>query len=309
MGKSVLIITYYYKHKNAMASVRPIKLAKYFKKVGPDVTVLTSNQKDTWTKEYIKPVADPRITEIYATENRRWAFIKKYLSHRGRVGQKRIANSGSAVQTDSKAASGLAAVKARIKKTVSWLFYFNLAKQEDICMYKGLKAEIKRQKLKDFDAVIATYPTYGAFLTGIWMKKTGRCKQFIADFRDPLYNPGFRNKKTEANYDLRCLKKTLRAADKVVCVSNGIADGIKAEFPGYKKPIRVITNGFDPDDAQIAKANKHNDGKTHFVYTGTLYHGKRCVNMLCEAIKLLEADKGVKPMNLSLSMPDRTATK
>lgn len=48
--KKILILTYYYKHKNAMASVRAIKLAKYFSKQGYEVSVLTSSQIDTWTK-------------------------------------------------------------------------------------------------------------------------------------------------------------------------------------------------------------------------------------------------------------------
>ena len=65
-----------------------------------------------------------------------------------------------------------------------------MEEQEDICMFKGLKAEYKRHHFEQFDAVIATYPTYGAFMMGMWMKKHRKCKRLIADFRDPLYNPG-----------------------------------------------------------------------------------------------------------------------
>ena len=94
--KKILIVTYYYKHKNAMASVRAIKLAKYFARQGHEVTVLTSNQKDTWTKSYCDPVADESIREIYAPEVSRWSKISAYLSHRHQVGQQKLAQaSGS----------------------------------------------------------------------------------------------------------------------------------------------------------------------------------------------------------------------
>ena len=155
-------------------------------------------------------------------------------------------------------------------------------------MFLGLKKAFLAQNLPQYDTVIATYPTYGAFLMGMWMKKHGHCKQLIADFRDPLYNPGFRNKKQEAEYDLHCLQKIVKAADRIVCVSKGIADGIAQAVPDCKKPIDVITNGFDPDDvAQNDIDVTFDKEKLHFVYTGTLYHGKRCVDMLASVLKEL----------------------
>lgn len=288
--KKILIITYYYKHKNAMASVRAIKLAKYFAKLGHDVTVLTSEQIDTWTKNYLMPVPDESITEVYAPQVRRWSVIRKYLKHRHNAGTAKIEKQKTAAdQTEGQnvfpAKQGL---KTKLRGYLSWQFYFNLAKQEDICMFKGLKEEYQRRRLPKFDTVIATYPTYGAFLMGIWLKRHERCEQLIADFRDPLYNPGFRDRKQEADYDRKCLDNILSAADKVVCVSKGIADGITQEFPDFSRPIEIITNGFDPDDvSQNAVAVEFDKSKINFVYTGTLYHGKRCVDMLANTLKEL----------------------
>ncbi len=285
----ILLISYYYKHKNAMASVRAIKLAKYFAKQGHDVTVLTSNQKDTWTKSYNEPVADESIKEIYAPEVSRWTKINGYLGHRKKMGAERVAkasqNEGS---TQPKSAPTKKSFKAQLRSFLVWLFYFTIAKQEDVCMYKGLVAEAKRQNLKGYDVVISTYPTYGAFLTGIWFKKKGYCKQLIADFRDPLYNPGFRDKKAEANYDKKCLRNIVKYADKIVCVSQGIADGITNEIPNLKKPVELITNGYDPEDVSQNTIDVDFDkSKINFVYTGALYHGKRCVDMLGTVLREL----------------------
>lgn len=289
--KRILILTYYYKQKNAMASVRSIKLSKYLSRLGYDVTVLTSLQKDTWTKDYIKPVPDQKITEVYAPQVTRWTIIQKFINHRKKVGNNRADNRTNTKQNfEIQSGKKKISLKTKITKKIKWFFYFNLAKQEDICMFHGLKREIKRNNMREYDVVISTYPTYGAFQTGIWMKKTNRCKKFISDFRDPLYNPGFRNTKIELKYDLKCLKNVIKYSDCIVCVSNGIADGIKESGLKFNKAISIITNGFDPDDIELRNRSLFEDELIHFVYTGTLYHGKRCVNMLCIALKKLVDD-------------------
>lgn len=290
--KKVLILTYYYKHKNAMASVRPIKLAKYLANQGYEVTVLTSDQKDTWTKQYLTPVPNSSIQELYAPQIWRWTKIREYLDYRKQAGQTRMVSQAEKCMSSCDPAVQLSlkknSLKRQLKGYMSWQFYFNLAKQEDICMFKGLKKEYQRRGCPEFDTVIATYPAYGAFLMGIWLRKHGYCKQLIADFRDPLYNPGFRNRKQEADYDKNCLSNILEAADQVVCVSKGIADGITREFHEFNKPIHIITNGYDPDD--VGENNimvDYDKSKLHFVYTGTLYHGKRCMDMLAQVLREL----------------------
>ena len=285
----VLIISYYYKHKNAMASVRAIKLAKYLSRGGCDVSVLTSNQVDTWTKSYQTPVPDPVVTEVYAPQVKRWSYIRSFLDHRKKQGVAKMQAAANAPKKNAQVVSSKKqSLKGKIIGFVKWLFYFNLAKQEDICMFLGMKKAFLAEKMPKYDAVIATYPTYGAFLMGMWMKKHGYCKQLIADFRDPLYNPGFRDKRQEADYDLNCLKRIVGSADRMVCVSKGIADGIRQAFPNCNKPIDVITNGFDPEDvAQNDTQVDFSKDKLHFVYTGTLYHGKRCVDMLADVLREL----------------------
>lgn len=283
----ILLITYYYKHKNAMASVRPTKLAKYLSRQGHSVTVLTSNQIDTWTKSYLEPVKDEVIEEYYAPEIKRWSLIRKYLADRKSRGAARLSAQSTQAKSEATAVSKRS-FKARVKSYLSWLFYFNVAKQEDICMFRGMKREYLKNIDTHFDVVIPTYPTYGAFMMGMWLKKRGYCDKLVADFRDPLYNPGFRNKKAEARYDEQCLYRIVRASDGIVCVSQGIADGIVKQSPGFDKPISIITNGFDPDDVSESNVEVDFDKtKINFVYAGALYHGKRCVDMLAATLREL----------------------
>lgn len=286
----ILLITYYYKHKNAMASVRAIKLAKYFSMQGHEVTVLTSNQIDTWTKSYLEPEKDDKIVEIYAPQIKRWENIQKFLEKRRQKGLEKLQRKNEAKNTEQETNTppDKKSWTSIIKAYLSWLFYFNIAKQEDICMFEGLKKEFEQSLRTKFDVAIATYPNYGAFMMGMWLKKKGYCKQLIADFRDPLYNPGFRDRKEEANYDKNCLKNIIESADKFVCVSQGIAEGIRELYPKMNKPIRVITNGFDYDDVENSNSNAcFEKKKINFFYAGALYHGKRCVDMLAIVLQEL----------------------
>lgn len=293
--KKILIVTYYYKHKNAMASIRPIKLAKYFSAMGNDVYVLTSKQKDTWTAHYNEVVNDSKIKEMYADEDAKWKIVRKYLDHRGKVGNRKILLSEE--KKDNKSVDSVASghrFRTALKSKLSWLFYFALGRIEDVCMFHGMRRRIKSENIRGFDFVIATYPNYGAFLTGIWLKKKGYCKKFIADFRDPLYNPGFKQERIERRYDLKCLRKTMKYSDKVVCVSNGIADSIKQVMKPIEPDISVITNGYDTDDVYNNNVSvSFDDEKINFVYTGVLYHGKRCVDTLAKVLKRLIEEKKI----------------
>jgi glycosyltransferase involved in cell wall biosynthesis len=84
------------------------------------------------------------------------------------------------------------------------------------------------------------------------------------------------------------LKNVIKHADKIVCVSKGIADGIIELHPKLETPIGIITNGFDRDDVLDSNIPMNFDqSKINFVYAGALYHGKRCVNMLAEILNEL----------------------
>ena len=132
-----------------------------------------------------------------------------------------------------------------------------------------------------------------AFMTGIWLKKNDYCKYLVADFRDPLYNPSFRSRKAELNYDKKCMKKIINYSDFVVGVSQGIIDGI-TENVNKKIKVKVITNGFDSDDVpentKVAIESEEKNIK-HFVYTGAMYGNQRDIKPFFKILNELINDK------------------
>lgn len=287
----ILIITHYYKHKNAMASIRPIKFAKYFVQQGYKVTVLTSLQKDNWCKQELEPVASNNIREIYAPEHRGMYYLGKlyaYMKKRGDAKRNRIIQTNSDTNVSSAVKASSISKLYQLKSWLSWLFYYSCDRFENWCLYKGLVNAAKAEGLKNFDFVIATYPGAGIHEAGEWIKKTHRAKRFIADYRDPAYNPGGRTTAAEIRHDKRVQDDAVYVADAIVCVSNGMADTLVEQYEkGIIPPIYVVHNGFDPADNEIGVKSDIDKQYFNFVYTGALYNGRRTVDMLAKVLKEL----------------------
>ncbi len=312
----ILIISHYYKHKNAMASVRAIKLAKYFSLLGQDVTVLASMQKDNWCKQEVKPEEDKNVREIYAPEYKGMDFLRKINKLAKARGDKKMqrvkeeqakateatcesnADNASEQTTDKKTKENL---KVKVKKFISWLYYYSCDRLENRFLYLGFVQEIKRSELNNFDCVIATYPGAGAHRAGVWMKKHKKTKSFIADYRDPAYNPGGRGNKIEAAHDKRIQDMAVRSADCIVCVSKGMAQTLKGQYAKERiSPVKVINNGFDLDDNAFENLNLLPKDKFNFVYTGALYNGRRSVEMLGKVLAELAYEGSIKKEMLAL---------
>jgi len=115
---------------------------------------------------------------------------------------------------------------------------------------------------------------------------------WIADLRDlwtqnPYSNHCAPRRLAERNLELRTLGK----ASALVTVSEPLAGDLSRLHA--HKPVYVITNGFDPEDAHFDHP-KLTD-KFTITYTGVLYDGKRDPSMLFEALKNLISDGVIDP--------------
>lgn len=299
----ILIISHYYKHKNAMASVRPIKLAKYFSCSGHDVTVLTSLQKDNWCKQELTPIPSDHITEIYAEAHAGMRFLEKIYNVLKRRGQKKALKAADS-QNGSVcgATQSHAGLKKRIKSVLSWAFYYSSDRLENYFLAKGLKKAAQIHNLSDFDVVIATYPGAGVHKAGEWFKKKRRTKFYIADYRDPAYNPGARTNKIELRHDRHVQDMAVKYSDGIVCVSNGMAESLLQQYSKSKlPPVFVVNNGFDPEDNTNSIPANLNRKKFNFVYTGALYQGRRTVEMLAPILKRLINENTISRDELAIN--------
>ncbi|HOV81912.1 MAG TPA: glycosyltransferase [Methanothrix sp.] len=115
---------------------------------------------------------------------------------------------------------------------------------------------------------------------------------WIADLRDlwtqnPYSNHCALRRFAEKRLELRTLGK----ASALVTVSKPLADDLSRLH--IHKPVYVITNGFDPEDACFDPPELTE--KFTITYTGALYDGKRDPLMLFEALRNLITDGIIDP--------------
>lgn len=288
-----------------MASIRPIKLAKYFSAEGHDVTVLTSLQKDNWCKQELIPVPSANITEIYAAPHVGMKYLSKIYDILKKHAQKKVQKAQVSNDTSFGEASQQAIAPKKISKLkpfLSWLFYYSSDRLENYFLAEGLIKAAKNHKLRDFDVVIATYPGAGVHKAGEWFKKRNRTNVFIADYRDPAYNPGARTNKIELRHDKRVQDSAIKCSDGIVCVSNGMAESISEQYDATSlPPIFVVNNGFDSEDNVNSTPANLNRNKFNFVYTGALYQGRRTVEMLAPILRQLIDEGAISSDELAIN--------
>src|SRR5262249_55154642 len=122
-----------------------------------------------------------------------------------------------------------------------------------------------------WDVVVGSGGPPAAHLAALGIKQAGRARRGVADFRDlrtghHIYGGLFPFTLIERRRE----RRVLAAADRLVTVSPGLADRLRAKSG---KPVDVIYNGYDPEsfaglDPEPAFPK---DGRVRLVYTGTVY--------------------------------------
>ena len=144
------------------------------------------------------------------------------------------------------------------------------------------------------DAIVSTGPPHSMHMIALGIKeKLGI--PWLADFRDPWTNIDFYDKlmltdRSDKNHR-RMEMKVLQHADKIVTVSYNWAKDFETIC---KKPIEIVTNGFDPDDFKHLNYQKQN--KFQIVHLGSMNQDRNPENLWKALSELCEEDQLFKSM-------------
>jgi glycosyltransferase involved in cell wall biosynthesis len=136
------------------------------------------------------------------------------------------------------------------------------------------------------DCVLTTAPARSAHLIGLALARRGL--PWVADFRD-----GWRFEDQRPGWALPGLDRAdaaleravARTADACVGVTRPIADDLRDRLGAGAE---TITNGFDPDDPDVAAPAAPRDGGPHtLVHTGSLAYGGRDPAPVVDAVRRL----------------------
>jgi len=260
--KKVLIIAYHFPPRPAVASRRPLGLARYLPEFGWEVVVLTAALPG-------KP--DPHYEVIETQYHDCLGFGKKLFrldSQSPLIGQ--VKNKLNVKSERSPLDFILATVGGIIA-------YPDPQKGWQRFAVEAGKDILRQQNIK---AIISTSPPETSHIIAKRLKDEFKIP-WVADFRDLwtqnyyyLYGP--LRKVIERRLELN----TLSSADMLVAVSQPTADDLHSLH--RQKPVHSIPNGFDPAEINTTPGNLTD--KFTITYTGNLYPSKQSPEPLFAAL-------------------------
>ncbi|MBZ6006060.1 hypothetical protein K1514_09180 [Paraclostridium bifermentans] len=296
--KNILIVSYFFAPANMMGAVRGTKLAKYFSRLGYNVTVICSKdnkllfmpidvKEDVNLKKDIENIECIRIGHSYAYQ--KIAFILYKIN-------KKIFPKGTIQDNnnDKKNNNKSNTLKKFLKNSIHLLTYLTTLGQDMDYKSQVLKS-IKKEKINihSYDVVISTYGPLGSHLVGEAIKKIVPDINWICDFRDPMVLNSEENIQNKISRYIQ--SKMCKKANYITAVSNGNLEMITEGK--YKEKSFTITNGYDMEDIKLTKNNLELK-KLSFVYTGTTYAGKRDLSPIFKSIRELINEKKIDKNNI-----------
>ncbi|HYV16963.1 MAG TPA: glycosyltransferase [Conexibacter sp.] len=264
-GRRILLVAYYYPPLNSIGARRPYALAKWLRRRGHDVTVLTSVLSGEAEDDAATRVV--RARDLLATRLN-WRSASRATATGGNEG-------------DWNPDPGIwGSIFVPDVQLVSWMPFA-----------VGIALRLHRQT--PFDAVITTSPTEVVHAVGFALQRRG--VTWVADLRD-----GWRFEAPrpdwplapQRRFDDMLERQTVRRADAVVTVSDPLAEDLRRR---HDVVVETITNGFDPEAAIADEppAAAIDPAKLTLVHTGGL-GGERTLQPLLDAhARLVHEDRAL----------------
>lgn len=257
MKKKVLIITYYWPPSGGSGVQRWLKFAKYLPEFGWQPTIFTPKNPDFNLQD---PSLEKEISEdIQVIKRPIW---EPYSILRWIKGKKDYEPTKILEKKE----------KSILEKLSIWLrANFLIPDPRVFWVNPSVSYLVKLTKTEQFNAIITTGPPHSVHLIGLKLKeKTGVF--WVADFRDPWSDWEFLDTLPMSSFSRKKHQKlelsVLSNADRVLTISPTFQRNLSKLA---KRPIELITNGFDssdiPHDFKSKTTNKH---VFHIVYTGVI---------------------------------------
>jgi hypothetical protein len=262
--RRILLVAYFFPPCRDTGAHRPASLAKYLRRAGHDVTVVT-------TSAYGARADDAEAQVERTTDAQRWRARLRGADHVGALYD---------ADTYSGKPHPLSKVVVPEPLALAWAPF---------ARRRARALQLRR----GFDCVITSSPPESAHSAGRVLQRRGVA--WVADLRDawtfePL-RPPFPTS-VQRRLDERMERRTLAGADVVVCVSELAAADLRAR--GIADPV-LVRNGADPELLEAAEpatvADLLDPERVSLVYTGRFGSAGRNPNGLVEGLRKLAAER------------------
>ncbi|MDG6348295.1 glycosyltransferase [Luteimonas sp. 8-5] len=254
----IAIVTYNWPPRNAIGTHRPYAWAKYWARLGVEVTVLTAR------KQAFDEPLDLQLPVLPG------------------VDVQEVESGGSASVFSSSSAGRIAAMMKRVKRGLRSRLGLVLDPRDAWARAAATQGAAIADRV---DAVVSTFGPRSSHIIAAQMKRHRPGLLWVADYRDLWSNNHLAGYSSRAFDRERALEaRTVGSgADVITTVSRELADQ-QREYLG--KPVWVIPNGFDGEIAP--PAGRLQERRTlRIVYTGMIYPGARDPTPLLKALREL----------------------
>ena len=248
----LIMLAYYYPPQNEIGAARPHRFARYLRRGGTEVIVVTSSAL----------IKDPGEEQVVRVAGR----------HGGRAPREPPATRGGhVVHTLSKAMHGFERIFMPYDDRLAWLPHAYAA---------------AARELRQGDVLFSTHPPVVTHLTALALKQRFGLP-WIADFRDPLWGNPYRTSQRAALVDPIVERMTLECADAVIANTDASADLLRRRYPRLADKVHVIWNGFDLDDGLVPGPVPQLRRRI-IAHVGTLYGTRTPMPLLLSLERLIE---------------------
>lgn len=273
MSRRILLVSYFYPPCRDTGVLRPAAMAKWLRRLGHEVVVLT-------TSAYGSEPGDAAEDVVRSADAQRW---------RARLHGKQRIDALFDSDTYGGRPHPLSRVIVPEALAAAWAPF---ARSRALAL----------QRQRSFDCVITTSPPESAHAVGIALQRRG--VPWVADIRDAWTFESLRPEYPTAaqrRLDRWLERRWLTAADQVVCVSSPAAEDLRRR--GIAEPM-LIPNGWDPEPDASADASSPtgllDPDRVSLVYTGRFGGYGRDPRPLVEAIRRLARDHAAAAAKLEL---------
>lgn len=278
----ILIISYYFPPLNSIGSLRPHSWAKYWSRMGHDVTVLTFKKFN----ENHNLDLDNTGFEIVTIESKIFNQLSNFIANKNKLTNKLISDNyiNNKVTSKFSKPKSLMLNYLRIFKRKTGIFStIRMPDLSDIFIFNINKVS---KKLAKYDVCVSTAGPYSVHLIAYRLKLKKHFNYWLADYRDLwTQNSYFGGLFPFTIFEEFLERLVNRKAAAITTVSLPLQKKLEEKY--RRNNVFTIENGFDPEDLLKiqGKSKLWNDHKMRIIYTGTIYPSSRDPSPLFIAIK------------------------
>jgi len=137
--------------------------------------------------------------------------------------------------------------------------------------------------------ILSTSPPLATHVAALELKRRFGM-HWIADFRDPLSDNPFRNRRWARPYDRAVEYSLFRFADVIIANTDSVAELWRRRYPQWTHKIQLIWNGYDPEDHLEAAPIPPRPFRV-LTHVGSLYGGRRPTLLLDSLWRLVRSGR------------------